>query len=1674
MAERGIAAGGGADGAEPAGQAVGGDAERRPDEPSAESGSAPLSPSEERMWMLHHRHESGNTGAGVLVAALTLRGSLDVERLRSALAQTIDEFPSLRTTYAFAADGTLTPVEREVDGRPRVETVSSRDHAARRAMELAAAPFDLAVDTALRVTIETVAPDDHVMIVVGHHIGLDDASWGPVMSRVSELYREPSAAPPAIADYREYARRCDQRGAHEDDLEYWASVFDAPFVPVPLPTRWRPGPVVAEPVGLASVDTTDSVYGRAPGAGRYRVELPIAADYAECARSLGASVFHMHVALTSALLAAVTGHHDLTVATPVVDVDPTQPGALVGATGNLMPIRVRVDPEGDFADHVDTVRDSIMDGLAHSQVPIEQVISRIGGSGTKPFNVMVVQAGDPAEHLRLDDVEVTSIPLPALGADADLIVVLLPSAERLALEVTHGPAVSGGAAHLLLEQLAAATQTLLGEPDASLTELVGSFHTDDPTTAEPVTESRGRPSGTADEALIESILAEFRTALDADRLTADDDFFEAGGHSLMATRIVGRLRTSGHTVRLQDVFEAPTARRLAAVLGHSDDAEATVGASAPAPESDSAATDSLDADSSAAVSAGPLSSAQQRLWFLDRLAGPSSTYNVPYTFDLEGPLDVGAVETALLDLVKRHDVLRSVVEETDGVPSRRVLSMDEVRAGVGGPLFTGPIEATGQEVSRRCDAAGARPFDLAADLPLRATLLRTAPDRHVLSLVVHHLASDEWSTGILVHDLEQAYSARRNGEAPRWEPVASYAEYAEQERSGAVTHDGSAWWAQRLAGLDDTGPMLVDPQTDLDPVDAADGGWYEFDIAPELTEGLRDLARVAGASDFMTVTAAVAVLAHRLGEGTDICLGTPVAGRDDPRFADTMGMFANTVPLRMDLSGDPAVVDVVRQARTVVLEATEHADVPFERIVDAASTDRGGSASPLFSTLVQLHSTDDMTAHWGTGEHTVTLTPRPIPRDTAKFDLTFEFFDEGRATGEPMRCGISFRTALYRRTDVVRIAEWLQTVLTAFAAAAELSQERVGQIRLAENPVPHETDADRSGRPETVPEFLAAAREGTMAAPAVIGDRFLTHADLWAEAGAIVERLAGAGVGPGDVVGVALPRGADAVVAIVAVAATGAAIAPIDPGPSGSLIARAIGRLSALIVDDRPPEVVDAPTAIAMTDVRGAAPNEWPALATVRPEDAAYRIQTSGSSGEPKSVIGTQRGLAHRLSWRRDEIESSTAESGAWLLLSAPTFIDGITTVLGAVGSGRPLAVATDDELADLDRLVELVRRARPSSATTVPSMLTAIVAERPDLVGSIGEWVCSGEKLPPALARSVADAGGSTLVDSYGCTECAGDDVRGVVSGDGAGVGGSVPGMTARLLDEYLHPVPDGCVGDLYTAGPQMARGYHAAPGATAVRFVADPSDPDGGLMYRTGDRARRVDHGRIEIVGRADRQIKIRGIRVDPATAEWALESVPGVNEAAVVAAIDDGRGRLDGYLVVDADAEAAVDGETLDDRIRRLVPAHLVPSTLTRIDEVPRTHSGKTDYRSLPAPAVQERSEEPPATETEQAVARAYADLLGVDRVFRDDGFFHLGGDSISSIALGSRLSRQGFVTSPRTVFDHPTVRALAAELDRMTADAPASAEPVDDGSAMSAAGLDDAALAALLGRFDGELG
>jgi amino acid adenylation domain-containing protein len=1029
----------------------------------------------------------------------------------------------------------------------------------------------------------------------------------------------------------------------------------------------------------------------------------------------------------------------------------------------------------------------------------------------------------------------------------------------------------------------------------------------------------------------------------------------------------------------------------------------------------------------------PLSFAQERLWFIDRMEPGSAVYNIPVAWRLVGALDEAVLERALGEIVARHEALRTVFAEADDSPVQVIAPF----GGFALPVedLSGLGEADRQAaVRRRAGEEAARPFDLSAGPLFRAALLRLGAEDHVLLLTVHHIVSDGWSMGVLYGELSALYEAYLvGGASPLPDLPVQYADYAVWQRErlqGDLLERQLGYWKERLADA----PALLELPTDhpRPAVQTYRGAHEQIELPLELLERLQALGRSESATLFMTLLASFQVLLSKYCGSEDIVVGSPIAGRTRKEVEGLIGFFVNTLVLRTDLSGDPSFREVLRRARETTLGGYDHQEVPFERLVAELSPERSLGHSPLFQVVFALQNAVER----GVALPGVEVSEAGAELASAKFDL----FLTARTSAQGLRVGVTYSTDLFERATVERMLGHLARVLEQVAADADVrlsrlellgETERTRLLALGEGPAPEFPRA-------TVDALFAQTAAGAPQAVALAWDGGrMTYAELDERANRLAHHLRRAGVAAGTRVGVCLERGPEMVVATLAALKAGGAYVPLDAAYPAE-------RLAFMLADTAVPVLVtesaladrlplhDARVIRVDDDAAAIAAESSAAVqAETDPEAAAYVMYTSGSTGQPKGVEVPHRAIV-RLVRGQDYI--SIDPSDVFLQLAPASFDAATLELWGPLLNGARLAIHPAEQPS-----VESIGRALAEHGITVlwltAGLFHLVVEERIETLRGVRQLLAGGDVLSvPHVRRVLAELPGTTLINGYGPTEsttftCCHRIAALPEAGASIPVGRPIANTYVRVLDAGMQPVPVGVPGELYAGGAGLALGYLNRPELTAEKFVSDPFVP-GARLYRTGDRVRWLADGTVEFLGRVDFQVKIRGFRVEPGEVEAVLRAWPGVREAAVVVREDTGDRRLVAYVA----GEVAVD--ELREHLRGQLPEHMLPGAIVRLDALPLTANGKLDRKALPAPEYAADADRyvAPRTPMEEVLAEIWAEVLGIERVGVEESFFELGGHSLLATRVLSRIRTVFSVDLPlRALFEGPTVAELARAVD-----------------------------------------
>ncbi|MEO3827710.1 amino acid adenylation domain-containing protein [Actinomadura sp. B10D3] len=1037
----------------------------------------------------------------------------------------------------------------------------------------------------------------------------------------------------------------------------------------------------------------------------------------------------------------------------------------------------------------------------------------------------------------------------------------------------------------------------------------------------------------------------------------------------------------------------------------------------------------------------PLSYGQQQMWFLHRLEPDSAEYLVPLVLRMRGPIEREPLERAWRELIVRHEILRTRYAMSGGAP---VQIIDEPRDLP--PLREADLSGhPAGEREERADGFLARetatPFDLERQWPVRGTLVRLSEDDHVLVVVFHHIACDAWSCTVFGSELAALYRAfAADGPAPLPPLPVQYADFAAWQRrelAGDALEDRLAHWRERLAGI---APLDLPTDRPRPAVRDHAGAEVPFDLPAGLGERVRDLAARHDTTPFVVFLTAFQVLLARYTGRQDVPVGTVVSGRTRPELQGLIGYGINSLVMRAAWTGDPAFADLLDRGRAMVLDAYDHQEVPFARLVDELQPERDMSRTPLYQVAFTLHGERNE----GVDLPGVRVEEFGSGSGPAKCDLELQIQEHA---GGGFSARMRYASALFEASTVQRMSAHFRALLEAALAEPATPVSRLEMLDGTERAAVLAGPAARPPVERCVHElFEERAAAAPDAIAVVAGAERLTYAQVNARANRLAHHLRSLGMGPESLVGVCLERGPELIPTLLGVLKSGAGYVPLDPVNPAERLAHVAADAGVAVIVTRP-ELLDlvgevhGGTTVVVGRDEADAPDGDPANRSV-PDNAIYVIYTSGSTGRPKGVALTHANVVRLMTTAHEHYGFGAAD--VWSLFHSYAFDVSVFEMWGALLFGGTLVVVPREVTRSPEDFLDLLADERVTVLSQTPTAFRGLVAaaadgdERVERL-ALRAVVFAGEKLETAELRPWADRRGldaPALVNMYGITETTVHSTYHRLTGAdldpaaGNRIGRPLADLAIRLLDPHGHPVPVGVPGEIHVAGPGVARGYLNRPDLTAERFVPDPFGPPGSRMYRSGDLARRTPDGGLEFLGRADDQVKVRGYRVEPGEIEAALTAHPAVRQAVVVVRDE----RLVGYLVP---AEGAPDGPPdapgLRALLARTLPDYMIPAVYVPLARIPLTPNGKLDKRALPDPgdaAVRARGAyAAPRTPGEAQVAAVWADVLGVERVGILDGFFELGGDSISAVALVGELRARGLDVSVRDVFAHRTVAALA---------------------------------------------
>ena len=1054
----------------------------------------------------------------------------------------------------------------------------------------------------------------------------------------------------------------------------------------------------------------------------------------------------------------------------------------------------------------------------------------------------------------------------------------------------------------------------------------------------------------------------------------------------------------------------------------------------------------------------PLSFAQQRLWLLEQLDPGNPIYNIPLVIRLTGDLDVGALERTINEVVARHESLRTRIAVADDQPAQVVDAAKQHELPVLDLQHLDPAAREAEAIAR-ATAEVRKPFRLDESPLYRTLLLQLSPTDHVLAVVMHHIISDDWSMGVLFHDVALLYRAFTTGEvSPLAKLPIQYADYTVWQRrrlEGEHLEKLLAYWGQRLKGV---APLEMPAEQARSFDDQQAGATENVRFPAVLAEQLHEVARREGATLYMILLAAFQVLLHRYSGQDDFAVGSPIAGRIGKETEGLVGFFVNTLVLRASMGGNPTFRDLLRQVRQTALEAFQHQELPFERLVEAVNPERDTRRHPLFQVMFTLQS-----APWPDVKLAgLSLSVIPLDTGTSPFDLSLT----AREEPEGLALAAEYSTHLFPREMICRLLRHFHVLLSGIVADPDRPIEQLPLLDEAEQRAllmeRNQTQADYPGR--AVHELFEEQAARMPAATALVCEgQSLSYDELNARANRLAHYLKARGVGPDQLVAVRLPRSVDLITALLGVLKAGGAYLPLDPLLPAERLKFTLADAKVDVVlthEELQGDLPAGPRHVIRLDA------DWPQIAACSAEplgqpavgeQLAYVIYTSGSTGQPKGVMIEHQALANYTHAAAAAYGITAADRV--LQFASVSFDAHAEEVYPCLTRGGTL-ILRNDEMLDCRRFLELCGQWQVtflSLPTGFWHELTATIAtERLAAPDTLWLVAIGGEQAQADRVATWFQCLGDRvrLLNTYGPTEATVvATVAELTRADGnverVPIGRPLTNYRAYVLDRALQPVPAGVHGELYLGGASLARGYLNRPELTAERFLPDPFAGDGARMYKTGDVVRWGEDGRLEFVGRTDHQVKIRGFRIELGEVETVLRQCPGVRDAVLMARDDlPGGKQLVAYVVADGPAPPAVDD--MRQYLAGLLPDYMIPAVFAPLAAIPLNSSGKIDYRALPRPERQRdarRTCNPPQNDDEQALADIWCEVLQLEQVGRDDNFFALGGHSLLATQVVSRIARRLKVDVPlRNIFQTPTIAELAASVVAIRARGTTSGQPI----------------------------
>jgi amino acid adenylation domain-containing protein len=1630
-----------------------------PGRPRDENKSFPLSYGQRAVWYMQHLFP--DSPVYNLQSTWRIVSDLDIPALRRTFQWLVDRHEMLRTTFHLEGREPIQTVHPKQDVFFRIHDAAewAEDDFRAQVDREAERPFDLEKGPLMRVHLFLREPGRHLFLTSFHHIIADLWSMTLIYQELQRLYpaaKEGRKAPPFPAKaYSDYVRwQSDMlRGPTGDELwEYWRTRFEGGLEQLVLPTD-RPRSPSPNFEGSSFPFKLDSDLTR---------RLHILAANSQ------STLFTVLLAGFEALLHLTTGQELFLIRSLAVGRSRAEWEPIVGFFANPFVLQVNFTGAPTFAETVARVQRAVTEAIERQDFPFEHLMEKIRFGQRFSFNPMseVMFILQTPQRFLMERKGQTCTLEDGMFAPGDtgvrvdfggLLVEKFNPGTRTTLNdldlqtVEIGGEVSGVfnyRSDLFLPATMAGMSEDFGRllawivenPDRPVRSFAGQLGTrggfrpkaGPPPEPRPTPPADRRPRLPAADGVERSLVEMLTETMGIGGFDLDSRFFEIGGTSLQALQLTILAREKFQVeLPIRRLFENPTIAELAVLIRDS------AGNGRPP---------LLPAGRDEGI---PLSFPQERLWFLDRLSGGSPFYNIPVAVRIRGSLDTRALEKSFNEIIKRHTILRTTYGLIDGIPAQNVRPSMSVKIAVediGGSLENDPSP----EILAKMSGLSLIPFDLENGPPIRITLFRLGREDHIALLVIHHIAADAWSFGVLLRELASFYGAFTGaGAVSLPELRIQYADYALWQRRMAERgwlQDQLQYWKKALNGA----PVLDLPTDKLRPaVQTYPGGAWTLGLSAELVASLKRLSIREGVTAFMTYLASFLAVLCRWTGAEDIVVGTPTAGRVQAEIEPLIGCFLNLLPLRTNLSGDPSFRHLLARVRETALGAFANQELPFEKLVQELRPRRDLGREPLFQVMFALQNAPMPELRLPGGTE---LRPVDLPHEVTRYDLTL-FLTE---TGDSVSGCIEYNRDLFLPGTIERLAGYFQSWLAAAVANPELRLSELPLMRGEErNSIVAGRNRTKREYPEDLPAhqmFEARARESPENDAVVWEDRVMNYGELNARAEKIGRLLSEKGAGPEKVVAVCMERIPLLPAAILGVLKTGAAFLPLDPQWPGERLsymladARALCVLSAGGVSGRLAGLGLPVIALEETDVPPSAQPDHRPIPVFHPDSLAYVIYTSGSSGRPKGVMVPHRALANYLFWCADKYR--LGEGRGVLFHSSIAYDFAVTLLLAPLAAGQKIIISPSSAAGPSSEFLAraahdlTLMKLTPSHAKMIGRIMG------PDrLAGAARTLVLGGEGLhAPQIADWLDHAGRTAIYNEYGPTEatvgcCVHRASKRSKVVDNIPIGRPIANTRIYILDRFLQPVPPGWIGEIYIGGAGLARGYLGRPDLTAESFIPDPfSNEPGARIYRSGDLARRLPDGEIEFLGRIDSQVKVRGFRVEPGEVESVLSHFPDVRQAAVIAERDPAAGAvLRAYIEINP-SEDEDPSPAIREFLRRRLPDYMIPASFVFLDKLPLLENGKIDRRTLPKMQgliVRGRDDRVLAsTPVEKEIARIFAAALGIHDVEIHGDFFELGGHSLLAVQVETELRKSfpGRAFDLLNIFENPTVARLAEFMEK----------------------------------------